>query len=100
MLPATHDVMDALKGLLDNLVLVATSNRNTVQQLTLANLSLTTAVATLTAAKKSSPKWLLAATLRLRDAAAARDAVAKAPAVVPKQFGETTVGAWVQGLTY
>jgi hypothetical protein len=53
MPPATHDVMDALKGSLDNLALAATSDRNTVQQLTLANLSLTMAVATLTAAKKA-----------------------------------------------
>jgi hypothetical protein len=49
-LPATHDMMDALTRLLDNLALMATSDRTTVQQLTLVNLSLTTSVATLTAA--------------------------------------------------
>ncbi len=49
---AAHDVMDALAGFLDNLVLTATSNRTTVQHLTLANLFLTTSVATLTAANK------------------------------------------------
>jgi hypothetical protein len=36
-LPAIHDVMDALAGLFDNLALVATSNRTTIQQLTLVN---------------------------------------------------------------
>jgi hypothetical protein len=33
MLPATHDMMDALAGLLDNLALGAITNRTTVQQL-------------------------------------------------------------------
>jgi hypothetical protein len=51
-LPAAHDVMDALAGSLDNLALAATTNRTTVQQLTSANLLLTTLVATLTAANK------------------------------------------------
>ncbi len=45
--------MDALAGLLDNLALAATSERTTVQQLTLGNLSLTTSVATLMAANKN-----------------------------------------------
>jgi hypothetical protein len=58
MLPAAHDVMDALTGSSDNLVLAATSNRKTVQQLTLANLSLTTSVATLTAANKKLTKMV------------------------------------------
>jgi hypothetical protein len=52
MLPAAHDVMDTLAGLLDNLALLATTDRTAVQQLTSANLSLMTLVATLTAAKK------------------------------------------------
>ncbi len=52
MLPATHDVMDTLTGLLDNLALAATSDRTTVQQLRLVNLSLMTSVATLTATNK------------------------------------------------
>jgi hypothetical protein len=56
-LPAAHNVMDALAGSLDNMALAATSNRTTVQQLTLANLSLTASVAALTAPTKSSPKW-------------------------------------------
>jgi hypothetical protein len=56
MLPATHDVMDALAGLLHNLALAATSNRTTVQQLTSANLSLTTSVATLRVANKKLTK--------------------------------------------
>jgi hypothetical protein len=56
MLPAAHDVMDALAGALDNLALTATSNRITVQQLTLANLSLTTKLATLAAANKKLTK--------------------------------------------
>jgi hypothetical protein len=56
MLPATHDVMDALAGSLDNLALAATSDRTTVQQLSLVNLSLTTSVATLTAANKKLTK--------------------------------------------
>jgi hypothetical protein len=51
-LPATHDTMHTLVGLLDNLALAATSNRTTVQQLTTANLTLMTSVATLTVANK------------------------------------------------
>jgi hypothetical protein len=57
-LPATHDVMDALAGSLDNLALAATTNRTTVQQLTLAKLLLTTLVATLTAANKKLTKMV------------------------------------------
>jgi hypothetical protein len=48
--------MDALAGLLDNLVIAATIDRTTVQQLTLANLLLTMLVATLTAANKKLTK--------------------------------------------
>ncbi len=40
-LPAAHDLMDAFAGSLDNLALAATTDKTTVQQLTLANLSLT-----------------------------------------------------------
>jgi hypothetical protein len=58
MLPAAHDVMDALAGLLDNLALAATTDRTTVQQLTLANLLLTTLVATLRAANKKLTKMV------------------------------------------
>jgi hypothetical protein len=39
---ATTDVMDALVGSLDNLVLAATSNKTALQQLMAANLALTT----------------------------------------------------------
>ncbi len=53
-----HDMMDALAGSLDNLVLTATSNRTTVQQPTLANLSLMTSVATLRAANKKLTKTI------------------------------------------
>jgi hypothetical protein len=56
MLPAAHDVMDSLAGLLYNLALAATTDRTMVQQLTLANLSLTMLVATLTAANKKFTK--------------------------------------------
>ncbi len=56
MIPIVHDVMDALAGLLDNLALVATTNRTTVQQLTAAILSLTTPVATLMVANKKLTK--------------------------------------------
>ncbi len=58
MLPVAHDVMDAFTGLLDKLALVATTNRTTVQQLTLANLLLTMSVATLTAANKKLTKMV------------------------------------------
>jgi hypothetical protein len=70
---------------LDNLALAATSNRTTVQQLTSANLSLTKSVATLKAVNKKLIEMV-------RDAAAAGDAVAMAPDVVPQQFGEINVG--------
>ncbi len=53
-LPATHDVMDAFAGLLD--ALMGTTDRTTVQQLTSANLLLTTSVATLMAANKKLNK--------------------------------------------
>jgi hypothetical protein len=45
-------MMNVLTGLLDNLVLAATSNKTMVQQLLVANLALTTSVATLTATSK------------------------------------------------
>jgi hypothetical protein len=57
-LSAAHDVMDALAGSLDNLVLAETSNRTTDQQLTSANLSLTTSLATLVAAIKKLTKMV------------------------------------------
>jgi hypothetical protein len=53
---ATTDVMDALAGSLDNLALAATSNKTALQQLTAANLALTTTVATLTVANKKLTK--------------------------------------------
>jgi hypothetical protein len=56
MLPATHGTMDALAESCDNLVLAATSNRTTVQQLTSVNLSVTMSVATLTEANKKLTK--------------------------------------------
>ena len=44
--------MDALAGSLNNLALAATNNKTALQQLTAANLALTTTVATLTSANK------------------------------------------------
>jgi hypothetical protein len=55
-LRTTHNMMDALARLLDNLALAATTNRTTVQQLTSVNISLTMLVATLTAANKKLTK--------------------------------------------
>jgi hypothetical protein len=49
---ASTDVMDALAGSLDNLALAATSDKTALQQLTAANLALTTIVSTLTIANK------------------------------------------------
>jgi hypothetical protein len=49
---APPDVMDALAGSLDNLALAATSDKTALQQLTTANLALTTTVSTLTIANK------------------------------------------------
>ena len=49
---APTDVMDALAGSLDNLALAATSDKTALQQLTAANLALTTTVSTLTIANK------------------------------------------------
>jgi hypothetical protein len=49
---APPDVMDALAGSLDNLALGATKDKTTLQQLTAANLALTTTVATLTIPNK------------------------------------------------
>jgi hypothetical protein len=53
---ATTDVMDALAGSLNNLALAATSDKNALEQLTAANLALTTTVATLTVANKKLTK--------------------------------------------
>ena len=58
VLPATHDVMDTLAGLLNHLVLMATTNSTTVQQLTSPNLSLVTSVANLTAVNKKLTKMV------------------------------------------
>ncbi len=57
-LPAAHEVMGALAGLLDNLAFAATSNTTTVQQLMLVNLALRTSVATLMAANKKLTKMV------------------------------------------
>ncbi len=55
---ATIDVMDALAGSINNLALAATSNKTALQQLTAANLALTTTVATLTVANKKLTKMV------------------------------------------
>jgi hypothetical protein len=101
MLPATHDVMDALAGSLDNLALAATTNRTTVQQLTLANLSLTTLVATLTVANKKLTKngGLLqpraSGTWRQR-----RTWGRQHPLWPQSNMGQLLLNAWVQGIAY
>ncbi len=46
------DAMDALTGSLDNLALAATNDKTALQQLTAANLALTTTVATFTITNK------------------------------------------------
>jgi hypothetical protein len=56
MLAAPTDVMDALAGSLDNLALAATSDKTALQQLTAANLALTSTVSTLTIANKKLTK--------------------------------------------
>jgi hypothetical protein len=84
--------MDTLAGSLDNLALGATGYRTTLQQLKLANLSLTTSVAMLMATNKKLTKTVACCNLAHRDMVAAGDAVATALNVVPKQFGKTTVG--------
>jgi hypothetical protein len=53
---APTDVMDALTDSLDNLALAATSNKTALQQLTAANLALTSTVSTLTIANKRLTK--------------------------------------------
>jgi hypothetical protein len=56
---ATTDVMDALMSSLDKnlaLALAATSNKTALQQLTVANLALTTTAAKLTVANKKLTK--------------------------------------------
>ncbi len=55
---ATTDVIDALKGSLNNLALAATSNKTALQQLMAANLVLTTTVATLMVANKKLTKMV------------------------------------------
>jgi hypothetical protein len=77
-------VVDALAESLDNLALVATSDRTIVHQLTLANLLLITSVVTLMAANKNLTKMVAAATLHLRDAAVVGDALTMVPDMVPK----------------
>ena len=53
VMPAGHPpTMDRLESALDNLALAATNNRTVLEQLTAANLALTTTVATLTATNK------------------------------------------------
>jgi hypothetical protein len=52
MSAASPDVMDALAGSLNNLALAATNDKTALQQLTAANLALTTTVSMLTIANK------------------------------------------------
>ncbi len=53
---ATTDVVDALLGSLNKLVLAATSNKTSLQQLMATNLALTITVATLMVANKKITK--------------------------------------------
>ncbi len=90
---ATTDVMDALAGSLNNLALAATSNKTTLQQLTAANLALTTTVAMLTVATRSSPKGWLNSTYHPTYVVVTRDVVVKVlNAMHPEPSGAITVG--------
>jgi hypothetical protein len=91
-LPATHDVIDALAGLLDNLALAATSNRTNVQQLTLGNLTLTTSVAMLMAANKKLTKTIPCCNLTPQGHSSCGGHGGASAPVVSKQYEETTVG--------
>ena len=83
-------MMDALAGLLNSLVLAATTNRTTVRQLTSANLLLTMLVATLMAANKNLTKTVVRYNPHLKDVAVAEDVGVTTPVVAPKHFGATT----------
>ncbi len=56
---AKTDVMDALTGSLNNLALAATSDKTALQQLTAANLVLTTTVADTKGGKEWNKNWYL-----------------------------------------
>ncbi len=94
MPPATADVMDALTGSLDNLALAATSDKTTVQHLTVANLALTTSVSTLTATNKRLTNMVTRINLppNLSVAEVEDKAVTALNVLHPQLFGEITVG--------
>ncbi len=92
MLPAAHDVMDALAGSLDNLPLAATTDRTTVQHLTLANLSLTTLVATPIAAHEKLTKTVACYNPAPQGCGGGGGRGGNNAPVAPKQLGATTAG--------
>jgi hypothetical protein len=92
MLPAAHDVIYALAGLLDNLALVATTNRTTVHQLMLANLLLMTSVATLTTVNKKFTKMMTCYSPAPQGRGGGGGRGVTMPAMAPKQFRATTAG--------
>ena len=83
---ALPDVMDALAGSLDNLALAATNDKTALQQLTAANLALTTTVATLTSANKK----LTETVARFNLPRGVKQVVERC--TDPKPSGEITVG--------
>jgi hypothetical protein len=91
-LPAAHDVMGTLAGLLDNLRLwqppTGLLSNNSRRQISREKCWLQLKWRP----TKSSPIWWLATTLCLRDAVASENVGATMPVMAPKQFGATTTG--------
>jgi hypothetical protein len=84
--------MDALAGSLDNLALAATINIITVQQLTLANLSLTKSGATIMAANKKLTKSVVCYNSAPQGRGGGRGRGVTMLIMAPKQFGASTAG--------
>jgi hypothetical protein len=100
-LPAAHDMMDVLTGLLDNLALAATTDRTTVQQLMVANLSLKTLVTTLTAANKKLTKMVACYNPGPQGCSRGTGCGGNKDPLWPhSNLGQLLLVTWVQGIAY
>jgi hypothetical protein len=89
-------MMGTLAGLMDNLVLEATTNRTTVQQLTSENLLLTTSVATLMVANKKLTKMVAHYYPMPQGCSGGQ----WCPSWPQTNLGQLLLDAWVQGIAY
>jgi hypothetical protein len=87
--------MDTLAGSLDNLALAATNDKTALQQLTAANLALTTTVSTLTIANKKLTNTV--PLIQLTKGWSSRSWSGKQ---TQSRLGQLLLDAWIQNLSH